>query len=228
MDEEMEHKTTGAQIASYWNRWAVVWNPLLRLCGLDKRYRREAVSVLELKEGMSVLDVACGTGLNFPYLFEGVGQEGRIIAVDISPRMLEKARRRAKSLGIGNIEFILSNVSESRFPEVDATIACWSMVSIPDYRNALRNVVDSLRRQGKIAILDFKLMGGFSGKIFNPLAGRIFRHSLQDVTREPWHDLEHMLGDVGMREWKYGGILCSIYLAWAKKHLEGKHICIGF
>ena len=40
---------------------------------------------------MTVLDIACGTGLNFPYLLEAVGDRGEVIAVDIAPGMLERA-----------------------------------------------------------------------------------------------------------------------------------------
>jgi len=58
-----------------------VWDITLRLVRLDCRYREQGISVLNLRKGMTVLDIACGTGLNFPYLFQAVGPEGRIIAV---------------------------------------------------------------------------------------------------------------------------------------------------
>ncbi len=205
------------KIASYWSKLALVWDPMLRLCGLDQKYRKDAISVLCPEKGQTVLDVACGTGLNFHYLFNGVGSNGRIIAIDIAPGMLEKAKIRAQNNGFNNIDFILGDVSEIELPKVDAVAACWCMISIPDYPKALENIVESLRPGGKIAILDFKRIDGFFGHILNPLFEWICRITYQDITREPWHDLKRLLGNVQMREWKYGAILSSVYLAWGTK-----------
>ena len=206
-----------SMIASYWSNWAHVWDPMLRIAGLDKKYRKEAISMLRLEKGQTVLDAACGTGLNFPYLFDYVGSEGRIMAVDIAPGMLEKARLRAQKYGFDNITFIKGDISDIELPEVDAAAAFWCMTSIPEYRKALENIIGSLRPYGKVAILDFKRMDGFPGPIFNPIFGWIFRITNQDITREPWHDIERLLGDVQLREWKYGGIIGSAYLAWCTK-----------
>jgi demethylmenaquinone methyltransferase/2-methoxy-6-polyprenyl-1,4-benzoquinol methylase len=219
--EKMRDRNLNTKIASYWSKWALVWDPMLRLARLDQKYRKDAISVLSLKKGQTVLDVACGTGLNFPYLLNGVGPNGLIIAVDIAPGMLEKAKIRAQNNGFNNIHFILGDVSEIELPKVDAVAACWCMISIPNYHKALENIVESLRPHGKIAILDFKRMNGFPGPIFNPIFEWICRFTHQDVTREPWHDLKRLLGNVQMREWKYGAILSSVYLAWGTK--EPKH-----
>jgi len=202
-----------SKIASYWSKWSLLWDLMLRIVGFDKKYRKEAISTLCLEKGQTVLDAACGTGLNFPYLFDSVGREGRIIAVDISPGMLEKAMARAKKHGFDNITFIQGDISEIELPKVDAAAAFWCMTSIPEYDKALENIIESLRLYGKVAILDFKRIDGFPGPIFNPIFEWIFRVTYQNVTREPWHDMKRLLGDVQMREWKYGGIIGSVYLA---------------
>ena len=66
--------------------------------GLDA-FRREAVKRLDLKRGDLVVDIGCGTGLNFPWLQEAVGPQGRIIGVDLTDAMLEQARRRIAEAG---------------------------------------------------------------------------------------------------------------------------------
>ncbi|MCI0519466.1 MAG: hypothetical protein L0Z70_04335, partial [Chloroflexi bacterium] len=46
------------------------------------RWRRQAVAALALQPGGRVVDIGCGTGLNFPLLVQAVGSEGEIIGVD--------------------------------------------------------------------------------------------------------------------------------------------------
>ncbi|MBI4303689.1 MAG: methyltransferase domain-containing protein [Chloroflexi bacterium] len=204
--------------AAYWSRWARFWDPMLRLVSLDQRYRKEAISMLDLRKEMTVLDIACGTGLNFPYLFEAVGDRGKIIAVDIAPGMLERARERARKNHWSNIEFITGDVSQIQLPEADAAAAFWCMVSIPNYRTALENIVSSLRPSGRLAILDFKPMDNFPGLLFNPIFRQICHLSHQNVERQPWRDMRGLLANVEMQEWKFGGMmLASVYLAWGEK-----------
>lgn len=75
-----------------------------RLMGVnERRYRRETVSALGLHAGDTVIDLACGTGLNFPLLVRTVGAAGKIIGVDISPEMLAQARRRIERSDWRNI-----------------------------------------------------------------------------------------------------------------------------
>jgi ubiquinone/menaquinone biosynthesis C-methylase UbiE len=53
---------------------------LFRPFGLDlPAGREEAVRALDLERGDTVVDVGCGTGLNFPFLQEAIGPEGRIV-----------------------------------------------------------------------------------------------------------------------------------------------------
>ena len=66
--------------------------------GLDT-WRREAVSRLALQHGDLVVDIGCGTGLNFALLQEAIGETGRIIGVDLTDAMLEQARQRVAAHG---------------------------------------------------------------------------------------------------------------------------------
>jgi len=62
--------------------------------------RREARLALGVQRGERVLDVACGTGLNFSHLRELVGEEGYVLGVDVTPAMLDIARQRSGSRGV--------------------------------------------------------------------------------------------------------------------------------
>ncbi|WP_411285641.1 class I SAM-dependent methyltransferase [Lapillicoccus sp.] len=56
--------------------------------------RERAIPALHLREGSRVLDIGCGTGLNFPRLLAAVGRSGQVVGVDHSGEMLEVARRK--------------------------------------------------------------------------------------------------------------------------------------
>ena len=57
-----------------------------------ERWERLAVERLELRDGETVIDVACGTGLNFTRLEAAVGPTGHIIGIELSPEMIAHAR----------------------------------------------------------------------------------------------------------------------------------------
>jgi arsenite methyltransferase len=50
--------------------------------------RSATIDLLELKEGQTVLDVGCGSGLSFEQLLQGVGGSGTVVGFDQSPHML--------------------------------------------------------------------------------------------------------------------------------------------
>ena len=79
--------------------------------------------------GQRALEVGVGTGKNFPYYPRDV----RISAVDLSPRMLEKAKKRASALGLG-VELQEMDVQRLAFPEnvFDTVFATFVFCSVPD------------------------------------------------------------------------------------------------
>jgi ubiquinone/menaquinone biosynthesis C-methylase UbiE len=69
-------------------------------------FRTRALKHLPSIAGASVLDLACGTGQNFPLLAGRGGAQGKIIGVDISSGMLRHARRRVERTGLGNVSLV--------------------------------------------------------------------------------------------------------------------------
>ncbi|MGH2838447.1 MAG: class I SAM-dependent methyltransferase [Thermoleophilaceae bacterium] len=76
----------------------------------------EAVARLELEPGQVVLDVACGTGLNFDGIQERIGPGGRLIGLDLSPDMLAIARRRVEAAGWGNVTLVEAAAEDAALP----------------------------------------------------------------------------------------------------------------
>ncbi|HKJ59494.1 MAG TPA: class I SAM-dependent methyltransferase, partial [Halobacteriales archaeon] len=93
-----------------------------------------------------VLDVACGTGVNFPYLPDGV----ELVGVDLSPEMAARARARAAELGLdaevrvgdavdlpfdaGSFDTVVSSLSTCTFPDPVATLREMDRVCSPEGR----------------------------------------------------------------------------------------------
>ncbi len=59
-------------------------------------YRRQTIDALRLSLGDTVVDLACGSGLNFPLLYRAVGPTGRIVGVDLTDSMLQRAQARVE------------------------------------------------------------------------------------------------------------------------------------
>src|SRR5580704_13107105 len=75
----------------------------------QRAQRLEAVQALGLHAGDSVIDIACGTGLNFPLIEEAIGPSGRILGVDLTDAMLAQAQDRIKTNGWSNISLVQSD-----------------------------------------------------------------------------------------------------------------------
>ncbi len=58
----------------------------------------------ELQPGKTIVDLGCGAGFDTILAAQMVGREGQVIGVDMTPAMLNKARRNAKLLGLGNVD----------------------------------------------------------------------------------------------------------------------------
>ena len=176
--------------------------------------RRRAASRLKLKHGESVLDVGCGTGLSFHLLEDGVGPEGRIIAIDQSPEMLEKARERVKINGWENITLIESSIEEAAIAEtVDAALFALSH-DIMRSPAAVENVVQRVKPGGRISVV---------GMTWNPWWAlpfnliHAFRLRRGATTYEglgrPWTHLETLIPGLQVERVfraQYGGY----YFAW--------------
>src|SRR6478736_5676386 len=72
-------------------------------CYPQRSQRLRAVQALGLRAGDTVIDIACGTGLNFPLMEKLVGPGGQIIGVDLTDAMLAQANDRIATNGWRNI-----------------------------------------------------------------------------------------------------------------------------
>ncbi len=109
---------------------------------------------LDVRPGMRALDAGCGPGrLTIP-LAQAVGPEGRVIAVDLQPEMLSRAKRKAERMRLRNIEFHQARLGagELKFDPFDRAVMVTVLGEIPDQEAALRDVFAVLKPQGVLAL----------------------------------------------------------------------------
>ncbi|MEN8260665.1 MAG: methyltransferase domain-containing protein [Pseudomonadota bacterium] len=131
---------------------------LYRLLGLRiQTYRSHAVELLRLKRGDCVIDLGCGTGLNFSLIVERIGPEGRLIGVDLSPQMLAFARKRAERCAWKNVELVQSDMATYDFPQgINGTLSTGAFGYVTEYEQVIEKVSHVLVPGGRFVIVDGK------------------------------------------------------------------------
>lgn len=159
---------------------------------LHGEHRIEAVELLLLSPGDTVLDVPCGTGANFPLLHRRVGEHGRILGSDLSAGMLSRARAKTDAAGWDNVRLVRADASQLTasslgVSHVDAVICMLGLSVIPEWEEAFARMYDVLRPGGRFVIMDLYLAGTALSGIANRYYGLVARaHS----RRRFWEPLE--------------------------------------
>jgi demethylmenaquinone methyltransferase/2-methoxy-6-polyprenyl-1,4-benzoquinol methylase len=118
--------------------------------------RRRTIDRLKLRAGDTVLDVACGTGLSFDLLHDAVGDSGHIIGVELSPEMIELARRRVAEAGWKNVTLIESDMASVVLShQLDAILFNFTH-DVLRSKPALANIFASARGGARVALAGMK------------------------------------------------------------------------
>lgn len=148
------------------------------------------------------MEVGCGTGRNLPLLVEAVGPSGRVLGVDLTSQMLERARALARDRGWANVHLWEADAGTWPVPgPVDAVLfsLCYSVMPEPSL--VLRPLWEADRPGGRVVVLDGGTPPTARGRSLSALMRTVGRFSvLGDPETRPWEDLRALSGDVTV-EW---------------------------
>jgi S-adenosylmethionine-diacylgycerolhomoserine-N-methlytransferase len=171
--------------------------------------RRLGIDALRLRPGQCVLDVGCGTGLNFPLLAERVGAYGRIIGLDASAAMLRQARHRVERAGWENVRLLeadamtvdLGRLRKEAGGPVDAALTTYALSLMPDWSAAWRRMHEVVRPGGRLAVVDLQRPDG-PANLLAPVARLAALLGGADIDAHPWTAVESDCTDVTVaRAW---------------------------
>jgi demethylmenaquinone methyltransferase / 2-methoxy-6-polyprenyl-1,4-benzoquinol methylase len=207
-------------VRGMFDRIAPVYDVMNRVmtAGLDRRWRRLAVAEV-VWPGDRVLDACCGTG---DLAVEAERRGGRVVGLDFSERMLERARKKS-----GAIEWVQGDALALPFEDgaFDAATVGFGVRNLADLGAGLRELARVLKPGGKLAVLEITRPRGILRPFFRlwfdgvvPLLGRVlpggeaYTYLPASVRRFPGpDDLTSLLEDAGFEDVRYrllgGGIV---------------------
>jgi demethylmenaquinone methyltransferase/2-methoxy-6-polyprenyl-1,4-benzoquinol methylase len=173
--------------------------------------RRQAVQALDIGRGDTVVDMACGTGLNFSLLEEAVGPEGRIVGVDLTDAMLAQAERRIETNGWRNVSLAQADAAEFDYPTaVDAILSTYALTQVPECGEVIARGAAALAGGGRWAVLDLKVPNSTPRWLthLGIATVRPFASIDEWVARRPWEairtGMQEALVDVSWTELFFG------------------------
>jgi ubiquinone/menaquinone biosynthesis C-methylase UbiE len=137
-------------VCPYWLAFTLD-NPIRRLI-----HKPEKILAGLVKAGQTVMDLGCGPGTFSLEMARLVGDQGRVIVVDLQKQMLERVRSRAKQAGLIS-RFVFQQATPERIgvsEKVDFVLAFWMMHEVPDQRRLLEEVKSLINPGGHFLLVE--------------------------------------------------------------------------
>jgi demethylmenaquinone methyltransferase/2-methoxy-6-polyprenyl-1,4-benzoquinol methylase len=159
-------------------------------------YRQKLIQSLELQPGQTVLDIGCGSGLNFELIINAIGPHGTLIGVDFSAKMLERAQKTIDKNGWKNVFLLKQDATKLNLKElnihsgndirIDRILCTLGLSVFPDWQLVFEKSFDLLEPNGKFGIMDlYNSKRSFQTRMVNFLAD-------SDISRKVWEPLQEI------------------------------------
>ncbi|WXG42235.1 MAG: arsenite methyltransferase [Candidatus Freyarchaeum deiterrae] len=151
------------------------------------------VALASLKEGETVLDLGSGAGFDSFLAANKVGEKGKVIGVDMTPEMLEKARENARKANYTNVEFRLGEIENLPAADnsVDVIISNCVINLAPDKARVFGEAFRVLRPGGRLMVSDMVLLKNLPDEIKNSIeaytcciAGAILKNDYIELIKD--------------------------------------------
>jgi len=155
-------------------------------CGIPTQFA-------SIKEGDSVLDLGSGAGNDCFVARAIVGETGKVVGIDFTDAMLEKARKNKAKLGFQNVEFVKGDIEDMPLADnqFDVVISNCVLNLVPDKRKAFAEIKRVLKPGGHFCVSDVVVKGNLPEKLKNDaemyagcVSGAIEMQEYLDIIRE--------------------------------------------
>jgi SAM-dependent methyltransferase len=133
------------------------------------------IALASLKEGETVLDLGSGAGFDCFLAADRVGKTGKVIGVDMTPEMIEKATENAKKDGVENVEFRLGDIEHLPVEDgsIDVIISNCVINLAPDKGRVFSEAFRVLRPGGRLMVSDIVLTKPLPDFVKNSVAAYV-------------------------------------------------------
>lgn len=128
--------------------------------------RARIARTLPLAKGESVADIGSGTGLFLPFFTKGVGEAGKVYAVEIAPRFIDHLKALASKKGWSQVQTVFCTDKSTKLSadSVDAAFICDTYHHFEYPRSTLASLHRAMKPGGRLVIVDFERIPGKSRK----------------------------------------------------------------
>lgn len=214
-------------------------------CGLPTEFAK-------IKRGDTVIDLGSGAGNDCFVARAATGETGKIIGIDFTPAMIEKARANAQQLGYSNVEFRQGDIDDMPVAadKADVVVSNCVLNLVPDKARVFKEIYRVLKPGGHFSISDVVLVGElpegikkdaemYAGCVSGAIAKEeylqlITANGFENITlqkekaiRIPDDILSRYLDNAGMDRFKSGDFGIVSITVYAEKPIGGNTLCCG-